>query len=62
MFSLTVDESRCNGAGVCKSVCPKGGKIWRIEPGRCVPHDTSWCLACAKCVSACPNGAITLRL
>lgn len=64
MVRITVDVDRCVGCGVCRSVCPKGGRIYRIVDvgGRClaVVMDESSCLGCKLCVSRCPTNAIRI--
>ncbi|MEX2705762.1 MAG: ferredoxin family protein [Candidatus Freyrarchaeum guaymaensis] len=64
MVRITVDVDRCVGCGVCRSVCLKGGRIYRIVDagGRClaVVMDESSCLGCKLCVSRCPTDAIRI--
>jgi len=52
-----VDLEKCNGCGICVSVCHCGaivmieGKITIIEMQRC-----GWC---TQCEAVCPTGAIS---
>ncbi|MEE8168740.1 MAG: 4Fe-4S binding protein [Candidatus Hydrothermarchaeales archaeon] len=66
MLQLEVDEEKCNGDGVCRKVCPKGPRIWRIEDtkqGRkAVILDPSFCLLCGMCVTRCPTNAIKIQI
>ncbi len=53
-----VDESRCDGCGLCASTCPYGAI--RFENG-VARIDEVACEGCGMCVPACPVGAIQLR-
>jgi len=56
-----VDESRCNGCGLCATVCQCGilvmtnGVVRVVPKQKCVDCNT-WCNICE---SVCPLGAIT---
>lgn len=64
MVRITVDPDKCRGEGVCKAVCPKGSRIYKIVNfwGRslAVVVDESSCLGCKMCVSRCPFDAIRI--
>ncbi|MEM3563918.1 MAG: hypothetical protein QXR19_11860 [Candidatus Jordarchaeaceae archaeon] len=30
MVRITVDPDRCRGEGICRAVCPKGARIYKI--------------------------------
>jgi Fe-S-cluster-containing hydrogenase component 2 len=54
-----VDETLCNGDRICENVCPTAAikvvkKKARVDKERCV--------ACMKCLDACPENAVTLTL
>ena len=54
-----VDEALCNGDRICENVCPTAA-IRVIEKKARVDGDR--CVACLKCVDACPENAVTLEL
>ncbi|MGQ9467617.1 MAG: DUF362 domain-containing protein [Anaerolineae bacterium] len=56
---IRVDETRCDGCGLCAQVCPNGaihlvGRVARLEQ--------ALCQGCERCVDACPQGAISAVL
>ncbi len=62
--TVSVDESRCSGCGICVMTCPyeaphlverevDGGMDRFSEP------DANACMGCGICVAACPMGAIS---
>jgi len=57
--SLSVDESRCNGCGLCSEGCYV--KAITVRDGRAV-IDQSGCKGCARCAHLCPERAITLHM
>lgn len=67
MASITVNEDKCKGCGLCVSVCPK--KILALETERLnkkgyspmVCTDRSLCIGCAMCAIMCPDVAITVE-
>lgn len=50
-----VDESKCNGCGVCGRVCP----TWSIQIKEKTQIDQLSCIPCRKCENACPKEAIS---
>ena len=57
MFRITIDESKCNGCGLCSRKCKAAcidGKEHRVDYSRCV--------ACMDCIDTCKHGAIGFRL
>jgi NAD-dependent dihydropyrimidine dehydrogenase PreA subunit/bacterioferritin-associated ferredoxin len=57
LFLAEVDEALCNGDRICENVCPTGA-IKVVKKKACVDQDK--CLACMKCLDACPENAVTL--
>ncbi len=53
-----VDESRCDGCGLCVSTCPYGAIS--LEDGVARVNEVA-CEGCGMCAAACPVGAIDLR-
>jgi coenzyme F420-reducing hydrogenase delta subunit/heterodisulfide reductase subunit C len=62
--TVTVDETRCAGCGICSLACPYqapslvekkvNGKMDRVST-----VDSNKCMGCGTCVAACPMGAIS---
>jgi heterodisulfide reductase subunit A len=66
-FVASVDESKCNGTGLCVEACLYEGAI-ALEPygddGAQQKHAVitpANCVGCGACVSACPNHAIDVQ-
>lgn len=61
---ITVDPEKCRGEGICRAVCPKGARIYKIvdlgDRSLAVVMDESSCLGCKMCVSRCPVDAIRI--
>lgn len=52
---IRIDETRCDGCGLCVEACPTGAirlvdRVARVEQ--------SLCRGCEACLEACPQGAI----
>ncbi len=57
LFRITIDESKCNGCGLCSRKCKAAcinGKEHRVDYSRCV--------VCMDCIDTCKHGAIKYRL
>jgi len=55
---ILVDQSLCNGCGICVDVCPYG--IFSINEGCAVPDmdASSNCSMCGHCFAFCPRSAV----
>ncbi|MDR1577017.1 MAG: FAD-dependent oxidoreductase [Deltaproteobacteria bacterium] len=54
-----IDQNRCSGCGVCKSVCPYSA-IDFDEKGKAVVNE-AMCKGCGNCASSCRSDAPALR-
>jgi MinD superfamily P-loop ATPase len=52
-----IDESRCEGCGLCVGVCRCGALVLENGMVRVLPVDS--CGWCGLCELVCPTGAIT---
>jgi MinD superfamily P-loop ATPase len=52
-----VDTEKCNGCGLCVSVCNCGALI--LVENVIVVLETEACGWCTECEAVCPTGAIT---
>ena len=52
-----VDPEKCNGCGLCVSVCPHGGFVMVGNVARVIETDD--CEWCTQCEAVCPTGAIS---
>jgi NAD-dependent dihydropyrimidine dehydrogenase PreA subunit len=66
VVEIYVDREKCTGCGLCRSVCPKGPRIWRIadveEKRIATVLDKDSCLFCTLCITRCPTDAIKIDL
>ncbi len=67
---VVFDSTRCNGCGLCASICPGRGLTMSPrgdESKKKIPRlietapGISLCMACGDCVAACPEGAIRIQ-
>lgn len=56
---ITIDESRCNGCGLCVSACHEGAIDLVDGKARLLRDD--YCDGLGDCLPACPTGAITFE-
>jgi len=56
---ITIDESRCNGCGLCVSACHEGA-IGLVEGKARLLRD-DYCDGLGDCLPACPTGAISFE-
>lgn len=52
-----IDQGKCNGCGLCISVCQGGGLVLVGDPVVMVV-ETELCDWCTMCEAVCPTGAI----
>lgn len=52
-------NDKCNSCGVCRLVCPKGGKIWKINK-KAKATNLEYCHLCMICATKCPTQAIKI--
>jgi ferredoxin len=57
--TLVLDEYRCNGCGVCITVCPHGVLVIDTHKVRILDRDG--CMECGACSRNCARQAITVR-
>ena len=55
-MTITIDEEKCTGCGVCVEVCPF--KLRILEDGKS-SVDPKRCLGCGRCLKVCPEEAIS---
>lgn len=62
MTTITIDEEKCNGDGLCVDECP--GRLLQMATGDSCPAPTpdfeAYCLFCGHCVAVCPTSALSL--
>ncbi|MCL1794317.1 MAG: 4Fe-4S dicluster domain-containing protein [Oscillospiraceae bacterium] len=67
MKTITFDEERCKGCGLCITVCPK--KIITLEKEKinkkgynpAGAKEPDLCISCAQCAIICPDVAIRIE-
>ena len=56
--TLALDESLCNGCGLCVAVCPRA--VFAMVGRRAALVDRGACLECGACALNCVPGAISV--
>lgn len=56
---ITIDETKCNGCGVCISACHEGAIT--LVDGKAKLLRDDYCDGLGNCLPACPTGAITFE-
>ena len=58
--TITIDSEKCNGCGVCVTVCKDFSLV--IENGKVAESNSAvfGCFACGHCMAVCPHGAISV--
>ena len=59
VVTLCLDESKCNGCGMCSTVCPHG--VFDTANGKARIADRDACMECGACQTNCPEGAIEVQ-
>ncbi len=57
--TLSLDESRCVGCGMCVTVCPHG--VFVLENMKARITDKDACMECGACAKNCPPAAINVQ-
>lgn len=58
VVSLTLDEDKCVGCGMCTDVCPQG--VLALEQRKARIVDLNGCMECGACAKNCPADALTV--
>jgi MinD superfamily P-loop ATPase containing an inserted ferredoxin domain len=59
VVTLTLDEEKCIGCGMCLSVCPHA--VWSLNDGKALIQSRDSCMECGACATNCPVEAINVR-
>jgi NAD-dependent dihydropyrimidine dehydrogenase PreA subunit len=59
VVTLTLDETKCTGCGMCVSVCPHG--VFELEDRKAKLVDRDACMECGACARNCAAEAIAVR-
>jgi len=59
VVTLKLNQSKCNGCGMCTVVCPQ--QVFTMDKGVSVISDRDACMECAACARNCPTQAIYVR-
>ena len=59
LLSLRINPVKCDKCGACVRACPMMVKLLELEPEKISDPE---CIFCLRCLAACPNGAIKLRI
>lgn len=57
--TLTLDETKCSGCGMCLTVCPHG--VFVLKDGKSQIKDRDACMECGACARNCRPGALTVN-
>jgi NAD-dependent dihydropyrimidine dehydrogenase PreA subunit len=59
VVTLSYDEEKCVGCGMCTIVCPH--RVFALNHGKAKIEDRDACMECGACSMNCPAGAIQVR-
>jgi NAD-dependent dihydropyrimidine dehydrogenase PreA subunit len=59
VVTLTLDETKCTGCGMCVSVCPHG--VFELEDRKAKLVDRDACMECGACARNCAAEALAVR-
>ena len=59
VVTLKLDQSKCNGCGLCLEVCPQ--QVFTINNKESTITDRDACMECGACARNCAPGAIDVR-
>ncbi len=59
VVTLKLDQSKCNGCGICLEVCPQ--QVFSFHHQTSFINDRDACMECGACARNCPEQAIFVR-
>ena len=59
VVTLTCDQDKCIGCGMCTVVCPHA--VFVLTDKKAVMERRNLCMECGACMKNCPAGAITVE-
>ena len=59
VVTLTLDDEKCTGCGMCLTVCPHA--VFSLDDGRARIVDRDACMECGACALNCPAEALTVQ-
>jgi ferredoxin len=60
VVTLSFDEQKCVGCGMCETVCPRGVFI-QGQARKAAVADRDLCIECGACARNCPTQAVTVH-
>jgi ferredoxin len=57
--TLALDREKCNGCGLCVTVCPQG--VLDLDDRRARIASLDACMECGACARNCERGALTVE-
>jgi NAD-dependent dihydropyrimidine dehydrogenase PreA subunit len=59
VVTLTLDQGKCTGCGMCATVCPH--TVFEMKGGKARITDRDLCMECGACKMNCPASAIDVH-